>query len=149
MPRTLQMKQHKRVLLTLRSDLSLYDGKRIYLITPDRSLNSRELLSTFERMERAYSIGDWCTIDDLMQELQSFKIWLYEDAQYIPYTAIGVPCIRQGVMRFRDWVKWNGKGRDFPEQRLGHDFPELARGHDFAELPVDGHDFPELVDQEY
>jgi hypothetical protein len=31
MPRTLKIKQHSRVILTLRSVLSLYDGKLVYL----------------------------------------------------------------------------------------------------------------------
>jgi len=146
MRRTLHMKQHQHVILALRSDISVYDGKRTYRITQDPTSNSREIITICERMERAHGAGDWCAIDDLMDELQSYKIWLYEGTRYIPYKAIGAPCIRQGVMRFRDWSRWDGKGHDFPEQRLGHDFPELSRGHDFAELPDDGYDFPELAD---
>ena len=51
-----------------------------------------------ERLERAHWIGDVGTIDDLMEELQSFRIWLYEDGRYIPYRTHG--CARQGVIRF-------------------------------------------------
>jgi hypothetical protein len=145
MTRILQMRQHKRTILTLRSDLSVYDGRRMYRVSVGASDNSRRVVTTCERMERAHRVGDWCTIDDLMEELQSFRIWLYEDDRYVPYKVMGVPCIRQGVLRFREWLQWDGKGYDFPEQRRGHDFPELARGHDFAELPDDGHDFPELI----
>jgi hypothetical protein len=83
-----------------------------------------------------------------MEELQSFRIWLYEDGRFIPYRIMGVPCARHGVIRFRTWKRWDGRGYDFPEQRLGHDFAELARGHDFAELPDDGHDFLELAQAE-
>ena len=147
MPRTLQMKQHARVILTLRPDLSLYDGSVIYRVTHDPTGNS-QVMTICQRLERAHQIGDWCTIDDLMEELQSFRIWLYEDGCYMPYSVMGVPCARQGVIRFRDWTRWDGRGSDFLEQRLGHDFPELARGHDFAELPNDGHDFPELAEPE-
>jgi hypothetical protein len=149
MPNILQIKQHARMIVTLRSDLSLYDGKLIYRVTHDPSGNSRQVMTICERLERAYQLGDWCTIDDLMDELQSFRIWLYDDRRYIPYNVMGVPCARQGVIRFREWKRWDGRGYDFPEQRLGHhDFPELARGHDFAELPDDGHDFPELAEIE-
>jgi hypothetical protein len=144
MTRILQMRQHRRVILTLRSDLSLYDGKPIFRVTLEPSENSRHVATICERLERAHRTGDWCTIDVLMEEIQSFRIWLYEDKRYIPYNVIGVPCIRQGVLRFKEWLRWDGRGRDFPELRRGHDFPELARGHDFAELPDDGPDFPEL-----
>ena len=146
MTRVLQMKQHGRVILTLRSDVSLFDGGRIYRITQDPSVKSRQQITICERLERAHISGDWYTFDDLMEELQSSRIWLYEGSHYIPYSVMGAPCIRRGVMRFRNWLRWDGKGYDLPEQRLGHDCPELARGHDFAELPDDGHDFPELRD---
>lgn len=146
MPRTLQMKQHARVILTLRSDLSLYDGKQIYRVTHDPAGKSRQVMAICDQLERAHRIGDWCTIDDLMEKLQSLKIWLYERSRYTPYSVIGAPCARQGVIRFRDWKRWEGRGYDFPEQRLGYDLPELARGHDLAELPDDGHDFAELAE---
>jgi hypothetical protein len=145
MTRTLQIRQHRRAILTLRSDLSLSDGKAMFRVTLEPSDNSRHVVTTCERLERAHLIGDWCTIDDLMEEIQSFRIWLYEGERYIPYNVIGVPCIRQAVLRFREWLRWDGRGHDFPELRRGHDFPELARGHDFPELDDDGHDFPELL----
>ena len=47
-------------------------------------------MTIFKRVERAHRIGDWCTIDDLMEELQSFRFRLYEGGRYIPY--LGVPC---------------------------------------------------------
>jgi len=144
---TLHMKQHRRVILTLRSDLSLCDGGRIFRVRQEPSDHSRHVWTICERLERAHRIGDWCTIDDLMRELQSRRIWLHEGDRYIFYSAIGVPCLRQGIIRLREWLRWDGKGYDLPEQRRGHDFPELARGHDFAELPDDGHDFAELVGQ--
>jgi hypothetical protein len=82
MARTLQMKQHDRVIITLRSDLSLYDGRLIYRVTHDPADNSRQVMAICERLERTHQIGDWCTIDDLMEELQSFRIWLYEGSRY-------------------------------------------------------------------
>jgi hypothetical protein len=148
MTRVLQLRQHRRVILTLRSDLSLYDGQCMFRVTVEPSDNSRHVVTICERMERAHLVGDWCTIDDLMEELQSYRIWLYEGDRYIPYKIMGVPCVRQGVLRFREWLRWGGKGYDFPELRRGRDFPELARGHDFAELPDNGHDFPELIGQD-
>jgi hypothetical protein len=146
--RILQMRQHRRPILTLRPDLSLYDGRSMFQVALEPSDNSRHVLTMCERMERAHRIGDWCTIDDLMDELHSCRIWLFEDDHYIAWKATGVPCIRQGVLRFKEWLRWGGVGFDFPELRHGHDFPELARGHDFAELPDDGHDFPELAVQD-
>ena len=86
MPRIFQMKQHNRVILALRSDLSLYDGSEIYRVNHSPSGNSREIC---ERLERAHRTGDGGTIDDLMEELQSFRIWLYEDGRYIPYRSMG------------------------------------------------------------
>jgi hypothetical protein len=148
MTRILQMRQHKRVILTLRSDWSLYDGKPMYRVAVELSDNSRNVVTICERMERAHCVGDWCTIDDLMDELQSFHIWLYEDDRYIPYKVMGVPCMRQGVLRFREWLRWDGMGHNFAELRRGHDFHELARGHDFTELPDSGHDFLELVGED-
>jgi hypothetical protein len=47
-------------------------------------------MAVCERLERAHGIGDWCTIDDLMEELQFFRIWAYEDDRYIPYNIMGV-----------------------------------------------------------
>jgi hypothetical protein len=138
------MRQHRRAILTLRSDLSLHDGKPMFRVTLEPSDNSRHAVTMCESLERAHRVGDWCAIDDLMEEIQSFRIWLYEDERYIPYNVIGLPCIRQGVLRFREWLRWDGRRHDFPELRRGHDFPELARGHDFPELDDDGHDFPEL-----
>jgi hypothetical protein len=76
MLRTLQIKQHNRVILTLNSDLSLYDGSWIHRITLGPSGNSREVMTICERLERAHRMGDWLAIDDLMEELQSFKFWL-------------------------------------------------------------------------
>jgi hypothetical protein len=74
MPRTLQMKQHNSVILTLRSDLSLYDGSVIYRVEHSPSGNSRQVMTICKRMERAH--------------------------------------------RFGDWKRWDGRGYDFPEQRL-------------------------------
>jgi hypothetical protein len=110
--------------------------------------SSRQVITICERLERAHRTGDWCTVDDLMDELQSSRIWLNEDGRYIPYGIMGVPCARQGVIRFRDWKRWDGRSYDLPEGRLGHDFAELARGHDLAELPDDGHDFLERAQAE-
>jgi hypothetical protein len=76
MPRILQMKQHNRVILALRSDLSLYDVSEIYRVNHSPSGNSREVMTICERLERAHRTGDGGTIDDLMEELQSFRIWL-------------------------------------------------------------------------
>jgi hypothetical protein len=149
MPRTLEMRQHARVILTLRPDVSVYDGSAIYRVAQGPSGNSKEVMAICERLERAHRRGEWCTVDDLMEELQAFRIWLYEGDRYIAYRHIGAPCARGGVIRFRDWKRWDGRGYDFPEQCLGHDFPELLRGHDFAELPDEGHDFAELPDQRH
>jgi hypothetical protein len=92
MPHILQMKQHNRVILTLQSDLSLYDGGGIYRVTLDPFGNPMEVMATCERLERAHRVGDWCKIDDLMEELQSFKIWLYdEDGRCISYRSLGLP----------------------------------------------------------
>jgi hypothetical protein len=105
MTRVLQLRQHRRVILTLQSDLSLYDGQRMYRVMVAPSDNSRHVVTICERMEQAHRVGDWCTIDDLMEELQSYRIWLYEGERYIPYKIMGAPCIRQGVLRFREWLR--------------------------------------------
>jgi hypothetical protein len=59
MSRILQMKQHARVILTLRPDLSLYDGRRVYRLVHDRAGSSRQVMMTCERLERAHQLGDW------------------------------------------------------------------------------------------
>jgi len=142
MPHVLSIKQHKKVVITLRSDFSLYDGKQIFRVTRDPSHDSRRLMKILDELERAYCVGDRDTIGDLMDELQSNRLWLFANETYIPYRLIGVPCLRQGVIRFRDWPHW--ETRDFPKICAWNDFPELARGHDLAELPDDGYDFAEL-----
>ena len=57
----------------LRTDLSLYDGKPMFPVTPEPSDNSRHVVTMCERFGAAHRIGDWCTIDGLMEEIQSFS----------------------------------------------------------------------------
>jgi len=45
MTRTLQMRQHRRAILSLRSDLSLYDGKPMFRVTLEPSDNSRHVVT--------------------------------------------------------------------------------------------------------
>src|SRR4030095_15265274 len=82
MPRTLEMRQHARVILTLRPDVSVYDGSAIYRVAQGPSGNSKEVMAICERLERAHRRGEWCTVDDLMEELRAFRIWLYEGDRY-------------------------------------------------------------------
>ena len=94
--------------------LSPYDGKPMVRVTLEPSDNSRHMATICECVKRAQRIGDWCTIDDLMEEMQSFRIWLCQEGRYIPYNVIGVPCIRQGALRFTERMRWDGWGPGFP-----------------------------------
>jgi hypothetical protein len=116
MPRTLQMKQAGKLVFTLRSEFST--SGLIYRVREEQKGALARFGEFFRKLGHAYYCRDEWAIESIMHKVQSSGLWLYEDGSYIPYRAIGIPSLKEGFIRFRDWTVAGIAKRI-------HDFPEL------------------------